>query len=117
MLRIRKPNKHGAVGRRIDGICFDSGAEAERYLELMLAQSAGRITDLKVHPSYPIEINGIKVCRVELDFEYSIDGCTVYEDVKGQDTPMSKLKRKMVSAQYGIDVTLVKRRRKRGRNS
>jgi Protein of unknown function (DUF1064) len=103
----RGRNKYGAVRVEVDGYSFDSKAEARRYGELKLM----RVRDLEVHPRFPIAINGVDVCYVELDFSYRTNerpGWYVHEDVKGKDTAMSRLKRKMVEAAYGIKVEVIK---------
>lgn len=102
-------NKYHAKKSRIDGYSFDSQAEARRYGELRLMEKAGEISGLEVHPVYPIEIQGRPVCKVILDFSYKTkDGDDVHEDVKGVDTALSRLKRKMVEAQYSINVEVVR---------
>ena len=109
-LGAKKGNKHGAKKIRVDGILFDSLLEANRYGELKILERAGEVSDIKVHPVFPVEINGIHVCKVILDFAYTDrHGCTVYEDTKGNQTALSALKKKMVEAMYGIDVEIVRR--------
>ena len=108
-MRFRR-HKYGAKRTEIDGIKFDSRAEARRYQELKLREKAGEIGQLKVHPRYPIVHEGNKICFVELDFEY-LDYCLqkeAFEDVKGVDTPMSRLKRKLIQAFYGIEVEVIR---------
>jgi hypothetical protein len=105
-----KPNKYGAKMTRVDGILFDSKAEAKRYGELKLMRDAKLIEELTTHPSFPIDHNDNRICVVELDFKY-IDikrRHWIYEDVKGKDNPLSALKRKLVEAFYGIKVEIVR---------
>lgn len=113
-IKMAKANKYNAKRVQIDGIWFDSKAEAKRYNELKLMRAAKLIVDLKVHPSLKIPsaefVNMPQICTVELDFYY-FDFKTklyVWEDVKGRDNPLSKLKRKLVEAFYGIKVEVVK---------
>jgi len=104
-------NKYGAKKIVIDGYTFDSKAEGKRYSALKLMLDAGKIATLALHPAFPIYIKGIFICDVELDFMYRIskdDDVKIYEDVKGKDTGISRLKRKMVEAEYGIKVELIK---------
>lgn len=104
----RRP-KYRAIRTKIDGISFDSKAESYHYLILRALLDSEKIDELKVHPRYPIRINSVLVCHVELDFEYKDEeGNTHYVDVKGTDTAMSKLKRKMVEAYHNITVEIVK---------
>ncbi len=108
---ITTRNKYGAKKVVIDGITFDSKAEGRRYSELKLMWKGGLIDLLVCHPEFPITIKGKPICIVELDFSYRPErdhGITIYEDVKGKDTDISRLKRKMVEAYYGIKVDLIK---------
>jgi Protein of unknown function (DUF1064) len=93
----------------VDSIMFDSKREASRYSNLKILMLGGRIRDLETHPAYDISINGKHICVVKLDFKYwsNETNSLVYEDSKGFDTPISRLKRKLVEAQHGIKVTIV----------
>ena len=104
-----KRNKWGAVKTKLDGYTFDSKAEAMRYGELKLMENAKEIFDLEIHPEFTIRIDGIKVCDVVLDFGYlpKHNPRRCYEHVKGRDNALSRLKRKLVEAQYGINVKLI----------
>ena len=97
-------NKPTTVG----GYRFDSKKEAKRYSELSLLVAASAITHLKVHPKFPITVNGAKCGYYEADFEY-LDrlGNRVIEDAKGFRTPLYKLKKKLVEALYGVTITEV----------
>lgn len=107
-LKARKRNKFNAVKTEVDGYRFDSKIEAKRYAELKLLASAKEIFMLKVHPSWSIDINGYHVCTVIADFSYyEKDNTFVIEDVKGHDTAMSRLKRKLVMAVHHHDIKVV----------
>ncbi|NDC76167.1 DUF1064 domain-containing protein [bacterium] len=94
-------SKYGARKTVRDGITFDSVGEANRWGQLKLLERAGNIRGLgEPHPSFPIAINGTIVCKVEMDFAYSENGQAVVEDYKGVDTPVSRLKRKLLAAAY-----------------
>jgi hypothetical protein len=102
-------HKYNAKKVRLDGFTFDSQREAAYYAELKLRERAHEISGIRIHPAFHIEIQGRPICKVILDFAYTTkDGDDVYVDVKGVDTALSKLKRKMVEAAYGIDVEVVK---------
>jgi hypothetical protein len=104
-----KKNKHNAKKVVIDNITFDSKHEGARYSELKLMLGAGLISDLKIHPVYPIVYKETRICDVILDFAYSKpNSVRIYEDAKGQDTDYSRLKRKLVEAFYGIKVELIR---------
>lgn len=98
---IRFPrNKYRAKPVEIDGFRFASKAEARRYQELLLLEKARKITKVTLQPAYIITINDHKICKVIGDFHYTENGKIVVEDVKGMDTPLSRLKRKLVKACY-----------------
>lgn len=88
-------NKFSARAVEIDGIRFDSQAEATRYGQLKLLQRAGQIKALACHPEYSLRAsNGATVCKYEADFEYFESGRFIAEDVKGVATPIFRLKLK-----------------------
>lgn len=96
----------------VDGIRFDSKAEARRYGELKLQERNGWIRDLELQPVYPIVVNGHRVATYKADFKYfDCQGFeTVVEDVKSPATrrnPTYRLKTKLVLALYGVHVTEV----------
>ena len=91
----------------IDGIRFDSQAEAARYGELKLLHQAGEIHKLRTHPRYTLldafEVKGVKYRAIvyEGDFEYIENGQVVCEDVKGKRTAVFNLKKKLFIKRYG----------------
>lgn len=108
----QKPNKYHAKSKFSEnGYRFDSKREYDRYQQLVLLEKSGHIRNLGVHPLYPIKwpTSGDKICIVELDFEYSdLQGAVHHEDVKGADTALSRIKRKLVEAAYHFKVELIK---------
>lgn len=105
---VERRNKFNAKKCERDGYIFDSLKEGREYDNLKTRLLAGEIRDLKIHPAYQIFINDQIVCKVEMDFEYYDNQINSirYIDVKGLDTPISKLKRKMLEAQLSIRVEL-----------
>ena len=98
-------NKYHAISTIVDGIRFDSKAEANRYGELKLMAKAKTIHSLRVHPKFDILVNGIKVGYYEGDFEYVENGERVVEDVKGfKLTDLYLFKKRCIDAQYGIKI-------------
>lgn len=100
-------NKYQARRVTLDGIAFDSQAEAARYAELKLLQAAGAIAGLRVHPRFELQAafedrEGRRWPAIvyEADFVYTEHGAQVLEDVKGYETPVWKLKRKLFLKQY-----------------
>ena len=107
---MTRRSKYGNVKVEADGYKFDSKLERDRYEELKLLQKAGEIWQLEVHPSWTIEINQYKVCRIVMDFAFYIDGTNTYvvEDCKGVDNAVSRLKRKLLHAVHGITTVVIK---------
>lgn len=109
-------SKYGAVKTLVDGIRFDSKAEARRYYELKLLQAAGEISDLTLQPRFPLYVyefgnreEPAKIGEYVADFGYiKADGEEVTEDVKGFSTPMYRWKKRHVAAQYGITILEVR---------
>lgn len=93
-------SKYRNIRTEIDGIRFDSRAEAVRYQELKLLEKAGKIRQLELQPKFVCYVNGEKVCTYRADFAYFTDLGRVVEDVKGVRTPVYKLKKKLVEALY-----------------
>lgn len=106
-------NKYGAKKVKYAGLTFDSKLEYEYYLTLLSRVQSGEITDLNIHTKFPIEINGKPICKVLADFDYIENGKFIVVDVKGADTAISRLKRKLVKACYAsVDWRVVKKVKK-----
>ena len=107
--QISRRKKYGNVRTRIDNFTFDSKLEARRYGELKLLEKAGEIHDLEIHPRYPLDVNGTRVCTYVADFVYRDTRGTLHvEDVKGMRTALFILKKKLMHAVWGIEVEEVK---------
>jgi hypothetical protein len=111
-------HKYGAKKTEVDGIWFDSKAEAGRYKELKLLQAAGEIVRFELQPKFvvipayrhPVTKKKIAATHYSADFRvYYPDGRVEVEDVKGYKTPVYALKKKLVESIFGIAVTEVSR--------
>ena len=100
-------NKYHNRKTVVDGIVFDSKAEASRYGTLKLFSRAGLITDLQLQVPFLIVVNGQKICKYIADFVYTEEGRQVVEDVKGVRTREYIIKRKLMAAVFGIKITEV----------
>lgn len=99
----------------IDGIKFDSKREATRWAVLCAMQERGEICNLERQVSIPLMGQHGPILtptgrpmRSVIDFRYidwSRDGVTVYEDAKGFQTDVSKIKYAILAA-MGYDVDL-----------
>ena len=106
-LRANKRAKYGNIRTEVDGIPFDSKAEAERYKELRLMEQAGEIVGLQCQPRYRITVNDLPICTVVPDFRYCTGGKLIVEDVKGGNatrTAVYRLKRRLMLACHGIEI-------------
>ena len=101
-------HKYRAVPTSIDGLRFDSKAEAGRYADLRLLQKAGEVVFFL--RQVPFDLPGGVKYRADFMIFWA-DGSVTVEDVKGYDTPQSRLKRRQVEALYPVTIELVKGRR------
>ena len=108
-------SKYRNIKTEVDGIVFDSKAEARRYAELNLLEKNNKISDLRLQPEFDCVVNGQKICTYKADFEYWIrdkefspDDKYIVEDVKGFKTQVYKLKKKLVEALHGVEIREVK---------
>lgn len=118
--RPARANKYRARPTEVDGIRFASAAEARRYRDLKLLERAGEIAGLTLQPRFPLTVNGepVKIrstgypngraAEYRADFAYFRGGHRVVEDVKGLDTPVSRLKRALVETIYHVRVKVVR---------
>ena len=75
-------NKYNAIKTTVDGITFDSKAEAQRYNELKLLKQGGAIQWFHRQPSFILHVD-----RYRPDFIVCGDDGTIWvEDVKGMAT-------------------------------
>lgn len=108
---MRTP-KFRNVKTLVDGIPFDSRAEARRFRALVAMEQAGFITNLRRQVKFElvpsVRLFGSKratpALRYIADFVYERDGKTVVEDVKGVLTPVYKIKRHLMKYVFNIDI-------------
>jgi hypothetical protein len=110
-----KPSKYRNVKttRCVDGVTrtFDSKAEAARFDQLAFGEINGVISELELQPRFPLVVNGEKVATYIADFRYMDNGRLVVEDVKSpaSKTPAYNLKKKLMRALYGIEISEITR--------
>lgn len=129
MMFKRGPRVKNARKTKVDGITFDSKMEALRYIELKRLMQAGIVKEIEVQPVFSLQPRYWKCCEtvwgsIELkkqgkcpicgkkvpatraitytaDFRVTYtDGHQEIEDVKGMETEIFKLKRKMFEYRY-----------------
>jgi hypothetical protein len=102
-----RAKKYRNVPTVVDGIRFDSKAEAARWTTLKLCDRAGIISNLCRQPRYTLsdaytDRDGKKHRAVVYvaDFSYTKDGETIVEDVKGVETAVFRLKARLFREKY-----------------
>jgi hypothetical protein len=98
-------SKYGARKTVVDGITFASAAEARRYGELRLLEKAKLIRNIELQPQFPFTIDGKIIFKYIADFAYFEGQTRKIEDVKGFKTPLYKLKKKLIEAQFDVKIT------------
>ena len=103
----------------VNGIEFDSKVEHDRYLELLVMEKVGVISELVCHPEWEIipkqKIPGHRAflpAHYTADFKYMRDGVLHVEDVKSTYTREDQayiLRRKLMYLVHGIYVEEVVR--------
>lgn len=114
---MKKRHKYNAKKTVVDGITFDSQKEAKRWSDLIFLEKAGLIECLE--RQYKIElVKGVKLhgetrtrpaIRLVVDFRYYDNELDYwrYEDAKGFETPISRMKRHIALALHNINVEVV----------
>ncbi|KQV31125.1 DUF1064 domain-containing protein [Rhizobium sp. Root1204] len=108
--KTKRGNKYNAKRVLHDGYCFDSIAERDHYIDLKVRERLGEISEIDRQHPYELWVNGLMVCIYKADFRYW-DHRTKRRhviDVKGVETDVFKLKRKLMRACYGIEIEVVK---------
>lgn len=100
-----KRHKFRAIPTVADGIRFPSKLEAKWYEHIKLKKLAGEV--LFFLRQVPLHLSG--GVRYVIDFVvFNVDGTCQFLEVKGYDTPMGKMKRKMAEAEYPITIEVLK---------
>lgn len=102
-----KKNKYRNIKTTVDGITFDSIREAEYYENLKLLKAAGEIKDFGLQPKYELipkfTKNGVTHRSIAYIADFIItnnDGTTDIVDIKGVETQVFKIKRKLFEYMY-----------------
>lgn len=99
-------SKYNNKKTQVDMYIFDSILEARRYKQLALLKKANKISNLELQPHFLLQEgfrkNGKTYRKIEYiaDFQYEKNGQVVVEDVKGKETEVFKLKRKLFEYNY-----------------
>lgn len=108
-----RQGKFNAKGEHVNGKWCASGAEAERYRQLLAMDMAGTISSIVCQERFRLIVNNHVICNYRADFSYQVldeyGGVvrTVVEDVKGFETPEFKLKRKLFDATQDVPLSVI----------
>lgn len=122
---VKKGNKYGAKSTAYNGSVYHSKFEATRAQELDLMETAKQVKDIRrqVKISFDICSTCHKLCSIRcdehdnekvrhltnyyIDFVYHdvLEDVEVYEEVKGMEQDLWRLKWKMLELLYGNDET------------
>ncbi|PRS02347.1 hypothetical protein C6W22_20805 [Bacillus atrophaeus] len=107
-------NKYGARRTQVDGITFDSRAEAKYYEQLKWLKVSKQIKDFKLQPRFLLQEafkkNGKTFRKIEYiaDFEvHNLDGSIEIIDIKGIETKEFAIKRKLYERNYEIPLKIL----------
>ena len=111
--KAKRPSRYTVAPkeyRLIDGIQFDSMADCIRYGQLNVRKVLGEVSDIKYHHVFNCCVNGVFICKYEVDFAYIECGVEKYEEVKSGTSGKErdwKLRRKLAQAIFGITIDVV----------
>ena len=108
-------SKYHSKKTEVDGILFDSKAEARRYMDLAIMERCGVIKDLRLQVPFVL-VKGEKWSDgrkhrdvvYKADFVYLDNGQIVVEDVKGFRTEAYRIKRELMKAVHHIEIREVR---------
>lgn len=112
-----KRNKYRNKKTTIDGITFDSKAEAAYYQHLKFKQKTGEVNSFEMQVSYtlldkfahPATGKTVRAITYKPDFVVTYkNGSRAVLDVKGVQTTVFKLKAKLFMQRYNLPLVLVK---------
>lgn len=109
--KAKKAPKYGNKKVVVNGITYDSTGEYN-YERTVLEplRLAGKLTYQR-QVNFTIEVNGVKICSYRADWVVTYaDGTREVVDFKGYETPEFKLKKKLMKAVHGIEVSLPRKK-------
>jgi hypothetical protein len=107
----RKKSKFKNIRIEIDGIRFASKKEGRYYSELKIRETAGEVGGVELQRRFALlGQDGTLICVYVADFCFWDHVADRFRciDVKGVETDVFKIKRRLMKACLGIDVEVVK---------
>ena len=91
----------GKLRRTLDGVCYDSAAERDYAAVLAHAKRIGVIKNYERQVRFTFIVNGVTICSHIVDFVIvNPEGSQECREVKGVETAVWKMKRKLFEALY-----------------
>lgn len=107
-------NKYGARKTVVDGVTFDSKAEAKYYEHLKWLKQAKQIKDFSLQPRFELQEafkkNDKTFRKIEYiaDFEITkLDGSKEIIDIKGMETKEFAIKRKLYERKFDTPLKVI----------
>lgn len=115
-LGYSKYNVVTASRRTMDGIVFASKMEMDRYSQLKLMEKGSLIRDLQLQPRFELlpafERNGRHFLPINYVGDFAYYDCEtkkrVVEEVKGVETEVWKIKRKLFHFKHNMELRVIK---------
>lgn len=109
-------NKYHNKKTTVDDIVFDSKREADYYCKLKLLKKSGEIKEFGLQPKYELQPKFSKAGKTYRAISYiadfiivNNDGTTEIVDIKGLETQVFKIKKKMFEYKYpDLNLKIVK---------
>jgi hypothetical protein len=116
-------SKYGARKTTIDGIKFDSKMESDYYLYLKQMKEEGQIKDFSLQPKFLLqdkfEKHGKKFRAIYYISDFHViynNGSEVIIDIKGKQTADFKIKKKLYTKLYPLELKLITKSIKYGKD-
>lgn len=107
-------NKYGARKTVVDGITFDSKAEAKYYEQLKWLKKAKQIKDFSLQPRFELQETFKKHDKTFRKIEYiadfevtNLDGSKEVIDIKGMETKEFAIKRKLYERKFDTPLKVI----------
>ena len=112
--RRDKRQKYGNIPTEVDGVAFDSRAEARFWAVLKWREKAGEVSNIRRQVVYElapaVEIGGRKRPPLRYIADFVVDSAegTVVYDVKGAVPEAYRIKRHLMKSVHGIDIVEIR---------
>lgn len=106
----KRKNKYNNLLTEYKGVKYHSRLEARYAALLDIREKAKEVENIKRQEKFPLEVNGEKIGTYIADFSFFDKAQKVNRvvDIKGVETDLFKIKKKLVKAIYGIDIEIIK---------